>query len=122
MNGGSLKAEVGELQHFILFFSTLPYLFWWTDSVLSLLSDGEEPSQGPKTCSAVSYSSLVPFLFPLLRHPGMKAPANTLTHKHTQKNQWLCILHELSTSEGLFAFFHFATYSRDDEVEARTCT
>lgn len=90
MNGGRLIGELGG-NCGTLFFFTFSYLFWWTDSVLSLLSDGEEASQGPKHVSAASYSFPVSVLFLLLRHPAMKALASThiytlaFTHKHTQR-------------------------------------
>lgn len=45
---------------------------WWRRTVA-----------GSKTCSAVSYSFPVSFLFLLLRHHAMNAPTNTHTFKHT---------------------------------------
>lgn len=64
---------------------------------------------GSKTCSAVSHSFPVSSLFPLLHHSAMNAPPNTHARTHSQSHantvKEPCILHESSTSEGLFAFF-----------------
>lgn len=55
----------------------------------------------------VFVSSLFPFSFfsLLLRHPA----TNTQTYTY----QWLCILHEFSTSEGLFGFFSFCSFGAE---------
>lgn len=111
MNGGRLKGEVGKLLHFI-------YLFIFF-KLFHICSGG--PTRSFHFCLTEKNRRRVQdmfgcflFLSCLLSLPAPPSSCHECpdkhthiqTHIHTQsKNYWLCILHESSTSEGLFAFF-----------------
>lgn len=114
MNRGRLEEGKWELHPFVSIFSPIFVLLDGCSPFTSVRQ--RRTIARSKTCLSVSYSLPVSLLFILLYHSAMKAAANThthlpfthiRTHSHTGtlKDQWLCILHESSTSEGLSAFF-----------------
>lgn len=119
------KGDEWELKHAM--FLPVSYLFWGTAPILSHLSDGEKPSQGPKHVRLF----LIPLLSPFSSRSSVILPwkpwqTHTQTHSHSHTNT----LKELVAMHITWVlhlwrplcFFHFATYSRDDEVEAISCT
>lgn len=103
---------------FMYLFQLFSNVLWWTDSALRLLVWWRRPRKG----LVASYSFAIAFLSLVLRHPAVSAPPNARlqTHVRAQSKTWrLCILHESSTSEGLFALLILLrAQSCDDEVGA----